>query len=123
MSKYNVDKTIALSDSPDLLTEENDVNGKRQTTFTAHRAASPAIGLRYSLRSPASSTLKHAARSLLPDVTRISFRLPWFRYHLYVNLDCRTLGEDILLLGALILALSNFNELKTKKHIWLFTGE
>lgn len=123
VSRQNVDKFIVLPESPDRATEMNDVNGTRQMTSTAQRSASPAPGMRYSHRPTASLASKHAVRSLLPDVTRISFRLPWVQFHLHVNLDCRTLGEDMLLLGALIFAIWRFDELRVKNELWLIIGE
>jgi hypothetical protein len=122
VSRQNINRLIALSESRDQSAERNDVDVTRQTTFTAQRAASPVTGLRYSYR-PTASTSKHAVRSLLPDVARISFRLPWMRSHLHVNLDCRTLGEDLLLLSALLFAVWKFHELQTKNQPWLFAGE
>lgn len=123
MSRHNVEKFMPSFELPDLPAEENDISGTRQTTFTAHQPASPAIGPRHSPRLPASSALRHVAKSLLPDVTRISFRIPCVHYQLHFNLDCRTFGEDVLLLGALIFAVWKFYELQTKNHVWLFTGE
>jgi hypothetical protein len=122
VSKHNVDKLIDLSESPDPAADKSDVNGTRQTTFTAQRAASP-TGLRYSHRPTTSSTSKHATMSLLPETTRISVKFPWVQSHVHVNVDYRTLGEDILLLGALIFAVWKVDELRTNNHTWLFTGE
>lgn len=121
VSRQNIDRLTALSESPDQSAERDDVDVARQT-FAAQRGGSPVTGLRYSHR-PTASTSKNAVRSLLPDIIRISFRLPWVRFLLHVNLNCRTLGEDLLLIGALIFAMWKSSNLQGKTQSWLLIGE
>ncbi|KAF8591093.1 hypothetical protein K439DRAFT_1656912 [Ramaria rubella] len=116
MSKHHTERLVTHSESPDPHSDE--VHVARQSTFTAQRAASPATNLRHSYRSSQSGV-----RALLPDTTRLSMKIPYVKSHIYVNLDFRMLGEDILLLGALAFSLLRFYEIpkSNESHTSIFT--
>lgn len=118
--RHNLEKCPTPTESLEPQADD-DPRGVRQNAFMAQRGMSPATGSRYTRRPSLPSST--SASSFLPDVTCISFRLPYIR-HLQVTLDCRNVGEDILLIGALIFATWKNFELPTRdSQTWTFIGK